>query len=120
MDLLWTCQKLLIWWSGGELFSNLRIRGVNSIFLRLLLCIHRNQQCDVKWGGKCSHRFSVGNGVRQGAVSLAIFFSLYINEKFIILRRTKLGCHVNGEFYGCFGYANDLFLISAELVYKLW
>ena len=98
----------------GELFTNLRSKGVNSIFLRLLLSIYRNQQCDVKWGGKFSHRFSVSNGVRQGAVSSAIFFSLYINELFNILRRAKLGCHVNGEFFGCFGYADDLFLISAS------
>ena len=104
----------------GELFTNLRSKGVNSIFLRLLLSIYRNQQCDVKWGGEFSHRFLVSNGVRQGTVSSVIFFSLYINELFIILRKAKLGCHVNGEFFGCFGYANDLFLISAELVYKLW
>ena len=89
-------------------------KGVNAILLRLLLHIYKNQQCDVKWAGKFSHRFSVSNGVRQGAVSSAILFSVYINELFLLLRKAGLGCHMNGVFLGCFGYADDLFLLSAS------
>ena len=98
----------------GELFSTLLDRGVHPIYLRLLLFIYKNQQCDVKWAGKYSYRFSVSNGVRQGAVSSAILFSIYINELFIILRRAGFGCHINKLFLGCFGYADDLFLLSAS------
>ena len=98
----------------GELFINLRNRGVNAIFLRLLMFIYRNQQCDVKWAGKYSFKFSVSNGVRQGAVSSAILFSVYIDELFVILRKANFGCNVSGVFLGCFGYADDLFLVSAS------
>ena len=98
----------------GELFVNLRNRGVNAIFLRLLMFIYRNQQCDVKWAGKYSFRFSVSNGVRQGAVSSAILFSVYIDELFVILRKANFGCNISGVFLGCFGYADDLFLVSAS------
>ena len=58
----------------GKLFVKLRDRGVNPIYLRLLISIYRNQQCDVKWAGKYSSCFSVSNGVRQGAVSSVILF----------------------------------------------
>ena len=68
----------------GELFISLKDRAVDAIFLRLLLHIYKNQQCDVKWGGKYSTRFPVSNGVRQGAVSSAILFSVYINDLFLI------------------------------------
>ena len=98
----------------GELFTTLKNRGVDPIFLRLLLFIYRNQQCDVKWAGKFSSKFSVCNGVRQGAVSSAILFSVYINELFLILRKAGFGCHINGIFLGCFGYADDIFLLSAS------
>ena len=84
------------------------------MYLRLLLTIYKNQQCDVKWAGKYSYRFSVSNGVRQGAVSSAILFSIYIDELFVMLRIAGFGCHINGLFLGCFGYADDLFLISAS------
>ena len=99
-------------WS--ELFIALRGKNVEPIFLRLLLYIYRNQQCQVKWAGKFSFKFSVSNGVRQGAVSSAIFFSVYINELFGILRKAGLGCHILGTFIGCFGYADDILLLSAS------
>ena len=98
----------------GELFTTLMAKGVNAIFLRLLLYIYRNQQCNVKWAGKYSQLFSVSNGVRQGAVSSAILFSVYIDELFSLLRRSRLGCHISGVYLGCFGYADDLFLLSAS------
>ena len=98
----------------GQLFVKLRDRGVNPIYLRLIISIYRNQQCNVKWAGKYSSGFSVSNGVRQGAVSSAILFSVYIDELFVILRNAGFGCHINGLFLGCFGYADDIFLISGS------
>ena len=97
-----------------ELFHTLRARGVKAIFLRLLLVIYKNQQCSVKWAGKYSQLFGVSNGVRQGAVSSAILFSVYIDELFSLLRKSKLGCQISGVYFGCFGYADDLFLLSAS------
>ena len=97
-----------------ELFTTLMERGVEPVFLRVLLYIYQNQQCDVKWGGKFSHRFSVSNGVRQGAVSSPLLFSVYINDLFKLLRSSGLGCHISNVFYACFGYADDLLLLSAS------
>ena len=74
----------------------------------------QNQQCDVKWGGKFSQRFSVNNGVRQGAVSSPLLFSFYINDLFKLLRDSGLGCYISNIFYACFGYADDLLLLSAS------
>ena len=91
-----------------ELFTSLMNRGVEPVFLRVLLYVYQNQLCDVKWGGKFSERFSVSNGVRQGAVSSPLLFSVYINELFKLLRSSGLGCHIANIFYACFGYADDL------------
>ena len=96
-----------------ELFSSLIDRGVEPVFLRVLLYVYQNQLCDVKWGGKFSERFSVSNGVRQGAVSSPLLFSVYINELFKLLRNSGLGCHIANIFFACFGYADDLLLLSA-------
>ena len=59
-----------------------------------------------------SSAFSVSIGVRQGAVSSPILFSVYIDDLFSILRGSGLGCSLYGQFYGCFGYADDLLLLS--------
>ena len=68
----------------------------------------------VKWGGKFSTRFSVRNGVRQGAVSYPLLFSVYIDDLFHLLRSSGLGCYISSIFFACFGYADDLLLLSAS------
>jgi len=97
-----------------QLFKVLKSRKVSPVFLRVLLYIYRSQCCEVKWNGARSDRFYVKNGDRQGSVSSPILFSVYINDLFIDLRRSGLGCRLHGIFYGCLGYADDLLLLSAS------
>ena len=97
-----------------ELFLLLRKRKVEPIFLRVLIFIYRNQQCNVKWNTSLSSHFPVSNGVRQGAVSSPILISVYINDLLVILREAGIGCHVGSFFVGCLGYADDLLLLSAS------
>ena len=73
-----------------------------------------NQFCDVKWGGSYSHRFSVTNGVRQGAVSSPLLFSVYIDGLILQLRGSGLGCRIDHLLFGCLGYADDLLLLAAS------
>ena len=35
-----------------------------------------------------------------------------MNDLFILLKKKKFGCWINGEYYGIIGYADDLFLLS--------
>ena len=97
-----------------ELFTTLVKKNMSPIFLRLLLFIYKNQFCDVKWSSSYSHRFSVSNGVRQGAVSSPLLFSVYIDGLIVKLRGSGLGCRVDHCFFGCLGYADDLLLLSAS------
>ena len=97
-----------------DLFNTLMDRNIEPVFLRILLFIYKNQSCDVKWNGKFSYRFSVSNGVRQGAVSSPLLFSVYIDGLIVRLRNSGLGCYIDHHFYGCLGYADDLLLLSAS------
>ena len=98
----------------GELFSALVGKGIHPIFLRVLLFIYKNQKCNVKWAGQLSEKFDVSNGVRQGAISSPLLFSVYIDELLRILRKSGLGCHISQVFLACYGYADDLMLLSAS------
>ena len=97
-----------------ELFLTLRLRNVDPLFLRVILHVYRYQQCNVKWGRSYSDSFSVSNGVRQGAISSPIFFSIYINGLIVKLRSSGFGCHIGTLFMGCLGYADDILLLSAS------
>jgi hypothetical protein len=97
-----------------ELFLTLVDRQVEPIFLKVILFIYKNQKCDVKWCEAYSQRFSVCNGVRQGAVSSAILFAVYIDKLLIILRSSGFGCHIHGVFLGALIFADDIMLLSAS------
>ena len=102
----------MVEWSA--LFRTLLDRKVNHIFLRLILFIYGNQQCDVRWCGKLSKRFSVKNGVRQCGVSSGIFFAVYIDKLLSNLRESGHSCHINGVLFGAMIFADDIFLLSAS------
>ena len=102
---------LLEWTS---LFKLLIDKGFSLLFLRVLISVYKDQSCDVRWGSSHSERFSVTNGVRQGAVSSPLLFSVYIDDLISLLRRSGLGCRVDNIFYGVLGYADDLLVLSAS------
>ena len=102
----------LVEWAS--LFKLLWGKGVSPIFIRILMFIYSNQSCDVVWNSSYSERFSVSNGVRQGAVSSPLFFSIYIDGLISLLRQTGLGCRIDKFYYGVLGYADDLLLLSAS------
>ena len=102
----------LVEWKS--LFLLLMEKKVSPIFVRLLLYVYCNQYCDVKWNSSFSKSFSVSNGVRQGAVSSPLLFSVYIDDLIKLLRKSGLGCRIDNFFYGVLGYADDLLLLSAS------
>ena len=97
-----------------KLFQTLVDRKVDCLFVRLLLHIYCNQNCIAKWNGASSDRFSVSNGVRQGAVSSAVLFSVYIDDLIQLLKKSRLGCEIDGIYFGVFIYADDILLLSAS------
>ena len=97
-----------------ELFLTLIKKRVSYIILRLMLYIYENQYCAVKWAGAYSDTFKVSNGVRQGAVSSAILFAVYIDELLQILKCSRIGCHIDRVFLGAFIFADDILLLSAS------
>ena len=97
-----------------KLFRTLVDRKVDGLFLRLLLYVYCNQSCIAKWNGASSDSFSVSNGVRQGAVSSAVLFSVYIDDLILLLKKSRLGCEIDGIYFGIFIYADDILLLSAS------
>ena len=85
-------------------------RNVSPFVIRFLLLMYTNQSMRVKWKDSLSDHFSIGNGVRQGAVLSPLLFTLFIR-----LQDLGLGCHVGPIFAGSFGYADDVALVAPTL-----
>ena len=95
-----------------KMFSELSQRGISPLILRCLLYMYTNQKCNVKWGNTLSNTFDVKNGVRQGAVSSPILFCIYINKLIKTLRKSSIGCQIQGVYLGIWVYADDIILLS--------
>ena len=82
------------------------------VFLRLVIYSYVHQKVYVKWNNVESESFPIRNGVRQGAVASPIFFNLYIDELFSVLKDSGLGCTIDNFYYGFLGYADDGALLA--------
>lgn len=96
----------------GILFRKLIDRGIPPVYIRLTIFIYRNQKSNVLWGNIHSDSFSIHNGVRQGAVISAIFYCIYINDLYKVMRNKKTGCWIEGKYFGIIGYSDDNILLS--------
>ena len=85
---------------------------VPPILLRLIICSYREQNCHVRWSDVQSGNFQISNGVRQGAVASPTLFNQYIKSLFEDLSSSGYGCNIDGVFFGAWGYADDIGLIS--------
>ena len=70
----------------------------------------------VKWENSYSYACSVKCGVWQGGMLSSVLFNVYFNVLVKSLERSKLGCHVYGEYFGCIVYADDVILLSASVI----
>ena len=109
--LLFDASKALDRVCFNELFTMLIKRNVSPFVIRFLLCMYTR----VQWKHCLSDNFSIGNGVRQGAVLSPLLFTLYIDMLFIRFQDLGLGCHIGLIFAGSFGYADDVALVAPTL-----
>ena len=98
-----------------ELFDILSERNMCPLIRRLLFNLYGNQQFQIRWNNCLSNMYNMTNGVKQGAVLSPILFTMYIDGLFYELKRAGVGCHINGEYVGAFGYADDIILLSPSL-----
>ena len=70
--------------------------------VRLLYYMYTNQICYVTWSTNGSETFNISNGVKQDGVISPLHFSIYIDNLFLELRSSGLGCHVGLTICMCF------------------
>ena len=102
------------------LFNELRDRAMCPRVINLLCFIYTNQSCSVKWDNVQSDYFKISKGVKQGVVISPLLFRCYtcIDNLFIQLQHSGLGCHVGCAYAGAFGYVDDIALLALFAMFK--
>ena len=96
----------------ARLFNILLNKGMDILYVRLLLYMYKNQKLRIKWNSHCSESFSVLNGVKQGGILSPVLFGLYLDELIVRLRNSGLGCKLGPHFLGCIAYADDIVILA--------
>ena len=76
---------------------------------------HDGLFCRVRWDGANSDWFMISAGVRQGGVLSPDFYSIYVDELILILKKCGIGCHVRGIFAATLFYADDMAVLSPSV-----
>ena len=106
------CSKAFDMCQFSILFDKLHKKNMPAIVLRTLIFVYEEQTAWVSWGAAKSAQFGVVNGTRQGSVLSPGFFGVYVDELLSQLRRSGVGCHIGGQFFGAAGYADDIILLA--------
>lgn len=101
--------------SHAKLFNILLKNDVPVCVVDLLKNWYSKCSAAVRWNGCLSDQFVIKAGVRQGGVLSPILFAMYINDLITDLKKSKLGCMIDGIYLGCFLYADDILLLSLSL-----
>ena len=75
-------------------------RNIPPCLLLLVIFWYSNLQYCCKWNNAKSEPFGVFSGTKQGGVLSPDFFSLYINDLIVLLRKSGYGCHIIRVFIG--------------------
>ena len=73
----------------SRLFALLIERGLNPLYVRLILEMYTNQRMCVRYNGSKSEWFCPTNGVKQGGVLSPTLFAVYIDGMLNNLKHAK-------------------------------
>jgi len=74
--------------------------------------LHTNCSARVARGAITSDYFSVGNGIKPGAVLSPVLFCGYIDDLLLLLKLAGFGCYIGVHVAGAPDYADDIVLVA--------
>ena len=99
----------------GKLFQLLLNRNLPAVVVRFLLDSYTRQIAYTQWNSIKSNAIPMLNGVKQGGVLSPVLFCIYMDELLHRLEKFGAGCYIGNQFYGGFGYADDLKVLCPSI-----
>ena len=90
-------------------------RDIPTFFIIILMNWYDKCWFSVRWGNAISKKFKVIDGIHQVGVISSILFTIFMDVLIKHLKLTKFGCAINGVYFGCILYADDIELLSTSL-----
>ena len=85
------------------------------LVVRFLLDSYTGQIAYTQWNSIKSNAIPMLNGIKQGGVLSPLLFCIYMDELLHRLEKSGAGCYIGKQFYGGFGYADDLKVLCPSI-----
>jgi hypothetical protein len=99
----------------NKLFMKLLDRCIPVLIVRFYHGVYSNQSATIFWDCSLSINLSLQLGVLQGGVLSPVFFIVYIDDFYTLLKRSGNGCWIAHVFLGLVVYADDHALLCPSL-----
>ena len=90
-------------------------RDIPKCIISLMFDWFKKSTAMVRWGNSLSKKFSINASVWQGGLLSPVFIAIYVDTLIQKLEQTGGGYNINGQFYGCLFYADDVVLLAHTL-----
>lgn len=98
-------------WQDG-LWWKLWQGGITGKVWRLLREWYKDMSSAVLVDGERTEMMSIGQGVKQGAISSPLLYSLFVNDAASMLEEMEVGLRYEGRWMGLMLYADDMVLLA--------
>ena len=99
----------------AKLLTKLQENHLPPFILNMIKFILFNTRICVNFNGSFSPEWNIVRGVRQGGVTSAFLFNIYINEIIEHLSHLNLGCKLGINTVNIMAYADDIILLSPSV-----
>ena len=94
------------------LLDKLKDKGIPEFVINVFKSIFRDSEIQVCYNNCMSNSWNIGRGIRQGGVTSALLFNIYIDEILSKMKDLNIGCRMGISKVNVQAYADDLVLLS--------
>ena len=94
------------------LLDKLKNKGIPEFIINIYKSIFRDSEIQVCYNNCMSNSWNIARGIRQGGVTSALLFNIYIDEILSKMKDLNIGCRMGINKVNVQAYADDLVLLS--------
>ena len=94
------------------LLDKLKDKRIPEFVINIYGSIFRDSEIQVRYNNCMSNSWNIARGIRQGGVTSALLFNIYIHEILSKMKDLNIGCRMGIGKVNVQAYADDLVLLS--------
>ena len=94
------------------LLDKMKDKGIPEFVINIYKSIFRDSEIQICYNNCMSNSWNIASGIRQGGVTSALLFNIYIDDILSKMKDLNIGCRMGISKVNVQAYADDLVLLS--------